>query len=190
MDQHTKDFYRRANQDWFQRWINRQNKEQTTMTSNQEHINRLTEAQDLLREALDILKDVASETDNRMASAYITPHLAIMIDNEHDYLSRDYSVEDWIDELRDEDEPDDEEDYDDDVDYETPLYGEQLPIIAPPPTDPATFPHTPEFAQQLWQLYGSFNQRINAIKAYRMEYGVGLKEAKDAVYHIFDNQER
>lgn len=141
------------------------------MNAQQEHISRLQEAQDLLREALDILRNVASETDSGSAGAYILPNLEMLIDDEHPWIGRQYNVENWMNDLRDENTEGDEPEF---------VY------VPAPPTAPATFPHTPEFAAKLYAKYGESNQRINAIKDYRIEYGGMLKEAKDAVWYIFD----
>ncbi len=156
--------------------------------SNQEFISRLQEAQDLLREALDILKDVSNGTDSGsgMADAYIIPHLTIMIDNDHGYMSRDYNIEDWIKDLRED--SDDDEDTEDDGDLEPEFI--YIPPPPAPPTDPATFPHTPEFADKLYAAHkDKLGWKIPAIKDYRIEYGVGLKVAKDAVEYIWGIKE-
>lgn len=154
------------------------------MATRQEHISRLQEAQDLLREALDILRDVSLETDSRSAAGYLIPAIEMSIDDNHDFIGYHYNIQDWINDLGD------NEVYgfeDEDALTDEP-HPSEMPYI--PPTDPATFPHTPEFADKLYAKYGESNQRINAIRDYRIEYGGTLKEAKDAVEYIWKQGEQ
>lgn len=64
------------------------------------------DALDMLRDALEQLREV-NETlrqANRIlkdshAQAYLLDHLRIMTDSDHGFLSRDYSLEQWIADL-------------------------------------------------------------------------------------------
>lgn len=77
--------------------------------TNQQHISRLQEAQDLLREALHILKDVASETYNRRVQSTLIAEIEMAIDDNHSWLGNRVNIQIWIDDLRDEDIDDTEE---------------------------------------------------------------------------------
>lgn len=73
----------------------------------QDYIDTITEAQALLSEALTMLQDVTRTTRNVWAENYIIAPLAILINSDHSYISRDANIDDWIRDLAgDEDETD------------------------------------------------------------------------------------
>lgn len=73
----------------------------------QEHIEAIREAQSLLYDALEILIGVARDTRNSHAEAYIITPLQIIAMREHGFISHDANLDDWVDELM-EDESEDE----------------------------------------------------------------------------------
>lgn len=71
-------------------------------------IEQLEEAQEMLRDAHYILKRVARITNDPHAKAYVVEHLALLIDDEHGLLSKDFNVQQWIEQVEEDDELDDE----------------------------------------------------------------------------------
>lgn len=143
------------------------------MPSNQEYISRLMEAQNLMREALDILKDVASETDDPQAEAYIIPHLATLIDHDNEWLNRyDHTVQDWIDGLRDEGDDDTE-----------PI----APVVEAPLVNQPSFPHDEAYVTY---VLARWNKSLisNAAAYYATRWDVDFKLACAAVRHILQEQ--
>jgi hypothetical protein len=70
----------------------------------------LEEAQGLLKEALDLIRQAVRDTPiENSAESYLIPHLAMRIDDHHEYLGREQSVAELIAALR-EDGADDEDD--------------------------------------------------------------------------------
>lgn len=78
-------------------------------STRQELIEQLEDAQTKLREAHEILADVARETDDGHAKAYLVDHLAIFIDSEHGFLSQDFNVQKWIEQIQENESLEDEE---------------------------------------------------------------------------------
>lgn len=67
-------------------------------------IDRLNEVQELLHECASQLRDIANEDPARAgwATAYIISHLEILAGGEHEWMSRDQSIDDWIRQLNEE----------------------------------------------------------------------------------------
>jgi hypothetical protein len=55
----------------------------------------LEEAQEKILEAMSLLSMVYSKTKNEVARVYIIDHLRILCDNNHDFLTKSMSIEDW-----------------------------------------------------------------------------------------------
>jgi len=72
---------------------------------------RVQIAQELLMGVIDILQDVARDTDDRHAKAYMIDHLKILASEGHGFCSRDFNLDEWIQRLekREEEEDEDEE---------------------------------------------------------------------------------
>lgn len=86
------------------------------MTENQELIDQLQNIQSQLQDLMAGLREVANaDKQNRgWAMAYIIPHLETVISNDHEWMSRDQNIDDWIESLRSPDEePDEDADYND-----------------------------------------------------------------------------
>lgn len=60
---------------------------------------KLILAQLSLRLSIALAKNVAENTHNAHAEAYLVDHMEIMADSNHRFLSRDFNFEKWIDEL-------------------------------------------------------------------------------------------
>lgn len=73
----------------------------------------LIDAQEKLFEAIEMLEDYVRETGDRNANAHLVDHLKVMASDDHEFLSRDLSIDKLIERI-DEDEMDDEEDYEED----------------------------------------------------------------------------
>ena len=65
-------------------------------------IDKIQEAQEYLEQAYELLKQAASQVDDRNAQAYLVDHLEIMKGNTHSFLSRDLNCDTWIERLREE----------------------------------------------------------------------------------------
>lgn len=76
------------------------------MNTNQENreqaIEKIEEAQGLLREAIELLDEAVTLTNDRHAEAYLVDHLKIMASDEHGFLSRDLNCDTWIEQLQEE----------------------------------------------------------------------------------------
>lgn len=66
-------------------------------------------AQGLVRAAIGLLQEVVDNTDDQHAKAYIVDHLTIMAGSDHNFLSRDYNLDEWLEDLRRGDEEEDED---------------------------------------------------------------------------------
>jgi len=66
-----------------------------------EIVEQLEEARDLMREAHTLLERAAKTLGDNHAQAYLVDTLAILIDEEHGFLSRDFNVAEWIREIED-----------------------------------------------------------------------------------------
>jgi len=73
---------------------------ETTM-SNQEKINAILEVQEQLIELVGELKNLAEGDD--WAEVYIIAHLECTISSNHEWLDSSQTIDDWIKNLRDED---------------------------------------------------------------------------------------
>lgn len=56
-------------------------------------------AQATLRFVIGLLEEVADETEDENARAYMVDHLKIMASADHGFLSRDFNLDDWIERL-------------------------------------------------------------------------------------------
>lgn len=72
----------------------------------QESIDQLRQAQDLMRDAAAIIRQVTRELQNtphRLSGerlrSYISGHLEVLIDRDHDWLDRSINIENIIEEL-------------------------------------------------------------------------------------------
>ena len=65
----------------------------------QEQIDMVTEAQEQISKAVKTLKMLARELHDEHAQASLIAHLEIMTGNDHNYLSRDFNLIEWIHEL-------------------------------------------------------------------------------------------
>lgn len=72
----------------------------------QESIDQLRQAQDLMRDAAAIIRQVTRELQNTPHSisgkrlrSYISGHLEVLIDSDHDWIGRSINIEDIIEEL-------------------------------------------------------------------------------------------
>ena len=65
----------------------------------EEAIDRICEAQDKLREALAILKGVAQDLGDEHARRYLVANLECLISHDHEWLSRDFNCDDWVEQL-------------------------------------------------------------------------------------------
>jgi hypothetical protein len=77
-----------------------------------DHPRKVELAQTALRFAVGLLAGVADDTNDDHARAYIVDHLRIMAGADHDFMSRDFNLDDWIEQLenpQDEDGDDDGE---------------------------------------------------------------------------------
>lgn len=70
-----------------------------TEQEREEAIESLYEAKDQLAEAVKTLSKVAIDLDDEHARSYLVAHLRCLVDRNHGYLSRDFTVQDWIEEL-------------------------------------------------------------------------------------------
>ena len=63
-------------------------------------------AQALLQGAIRLMKEVVKDGNGKWASeeAYIVDHLQIIASSNHGFLSRDQNLDDWLEEIRNEDE--------------------------------------------------------------------------------------
>ena len=71
-------------------------------------VDRLRIAQALLTAAIGVLDQVAKETDDRHARAYLVDQLTCLASSDHGFLSRDFNLDAWIEQLKCGDEEDDE----------------------------------------------------------------------------------
>lgn len=62
-------------------------------------IDNLREAQDLLREAHNIISEYCEEANDRNTEAYLADHLRIMIDADHGFLDGSLNLESVIERL-------------------------------------------------------------------------------------------
>ena len=70
-----------------------------TKQEREEAIESLYMAKEHLIEAVEVLRKVANDLNDEHARSYIVTHLRCLVDRDHGYLSRDYTVQDWIEEL-------------------------------------------------------------------------------------------
>ena len=77
--------------------------------NNDEHINDLEEAQEKIYSALAILESVANDTNNDYARTYLIDHLKIMAGEGHGFMSRDFNIDKWKEQLQNPEEEYDEE---------------------------------------------------------------------------------
>jgi hypothetical protein len=73
-------------------------------------VDRVRTAQALVQAAIGILDQVARETNDRHARAYMVDQLATLVSNDHGFLSCGFTLDAWVEQLEagDEDEEDDE----------------------------------------------------------------------------------
>lgn len=76
----------------------------------QDIIEQLEQAQNLLREARDIIRDVIHQTHDRHAESYLLAPLEVLIDQDHRWLSRDFNIDRWIEDLQEEEDELEDED--------------------------------------------------------------------------------
>jgi aspartyl/asparaginyl-tRNA synthetase len=66
-------------------------------------LNKIEEAQDLLKQAVELIKDAVKNThEENSAKSYIISHLEIMIDSDHSYYSSSPTLDDIYKNLNDE----------------------------------------------------------------------------------------
>lgn len=65
-------------------------------TTQRELVEALHEAQEKMRETVELLQWVADATGDRNAEAYIVDHLRILTSEDHGFVSRDLNLDDWI----------------------------------------------------------------------------------------------
>jgi len=70
-----------------------------TSEERDEYIDMLREAQNKLYEALETMRYVQRATENNYAYTYIIAPIAIATSNEHEWVSGDPSIDDWIEDL-------------------------------------------------------------------------------------------
>jgi hypothetical protein len=66
-------------------------------------------AQSLINAAIQILKEVAKDTNDRNAEAYVVDHLKVLASSNHGFLSGDMNLDKWIERLEGDDDEDDED---------------------------------------------------------------------------------
>jgi hypothetical protein len=71
-------------------------------------IEKVRLAQAALSFVIGLLEDVADETDDENARAYMVDHLKIMASSDHGFLSRDFNLDDWIERLEAREDTEDE----------------------------------------------------------------------------------
>ena len=69
-------------------------------------IQRLKQAQAALRFSIGVAEEVARQTGNRTATAYLIDPLKVHASGDHEFLSGDFNFDQWINELEN---PSDEE---------------------------------------------------------------------------------
>lgn len=69
---------------------------------------RIRLAQELLQASIEIMEEVAEETNDGHAKAYMVDQLKILVSENHGFLSRDYNLDKWIEKLEGMDEEEDE----------------------------------------------------------------------------------
>src|ERR1043165_923632 len=77
-----------------------------------DNVERLRLAQAALMFAGGLLKQVADDTGDEHARAYLVDHLQIMTSSDHGFLSRDFNLDKWIEQLEsagDDDESDEDD---------------------------------------------------------------------------------
>ena len=72
------------------------------MKATQDDILAVEEAQQQILEAVETLKQVQRHTQNEWARSYIISHLETVATSEHEWLSRDQNIDDWLSQLRNE----------------------------------------------------------------------------------------
>jgi len=74
--------------------------------SNQKLIEKLSEAQDKILEAIETLKFVAKQhkLTRNWAEAYIISHLLTVTTSEHEYLDSSNNIDDWIKSIQEDEE--------------------------------------------------------------------------------------
>jgi len=72
---------------------------ETYETGEASHVQKLQQAQAALRFSIGVAEQVAKETGNRHARAYLIDQLKVHASNDHEFLSRDFNFDRWIEEL-------------------------------------------------------------------------------------------
>jgi hypothetical protein len=67
-------------------------------------VDRVRTAQALVQAAIGVLDQVARETNDRHARAYMVDQLATLASNDHGFLSCGFTLDAWIEQLEDGDE--------------------------------------------------------------------------------------
>ena len=65
----------------------------------QEAIDQIREAQEMLLSAVEILRRVAMDLQDRHAEAYLVAQLACLASSDSGYLSADFNCDQWIEQL-------------------------------------------------------------------------------------------
>ena len=65
-----------------------------------ELIDTLMEAQEKMFEAIDMCEHVAKETNDNHAMAYLVDHLKIRASDGHGFMTRDFNLSEWIEQIR------------------------------------------------------------------------------------------
>jgi len=68
---------------------------------------KLRLAQAALNFVIDLLDEVADDTDNEYARAYLVDQLKIHASADHGFLARDFNLDQWVESLDDEEDTDD-----------------------------------------------------------------------------------
>ena len=82
---------------------------------NEEAVDLLDRAQEDLYEVINTLEYVAELTNDEHARAYLIDHLKIMAGEGHGFMSNDFNIDKWKEQLNNQEEdeyPDEEEEYD------------------------------------------------------------------------------
>jgi hypothetical protein len=71
------------------------------------HVEKLRLAQVALQFAIGLMEEVADETDNDHARAYLIDQLQVHAASGHGFLSSDFNLDDWLEQLEEETEEED-----------------------------------------------------------------------------------
>ena len=75
---------------------------ETYETRDASHVQKLQQAQAALRFSIGLAEEVAKATRNKHARAYLIDQLKVYASGDHEFLSRDFNFDQWIEELESE----------------------------------------------------------------------------------------